>query len=217
MEFLIIIPIILYMFVLVPAFMFTWEGSVFEGIGCYGWFCMFVGFPGALLALLIKGIIKLFKLPGEIREKEESERRKNQEFLERCKQEKEEEERQLKYERSLIDKKENVFPNSPATKDIINIITGSGVLPYLVELKNNGATIYFENSTKTYIYASHGFPNMDQNEEEIFANVLNNKLDNRYSISEEKEYHSFKYSDGTPGVNSTHISYKMNLIATREF
>ena len=62
MEFLLIIPIGLYMLVFIPAFMFTWEGSVFEGIGCYGWFCMLVGFPGALLALLIKGIIKLFKL-----------------------------------------------------------------------------------------------------------------------------------------------------------
>ena len=63
MGLLIIILIGLYMLVFIPAFMFTWEGSVFDGIGCYGWFCMAAGFPGALLALLIKGIIALFQLP----------------------------------------------------------------------------------------------------------------------------------------------------------
>lgn len=65
MEFLIIIPIALYMLVLIPAFMFTWEGSVFEGIGCCGWLCVILGFPGALLALVIKLVVKMVKYPIE--------------------------------------------------------------------------------------------------------------------------------------------------------
>ena len=35
-----------------------------------------------------------------------------------------------------------------------------------------GLTFYFENSTKSYVYRSHGLPDMDQNEEKIFANVF---------------------------------------------
>ena len=46
--------IIFYLLVLIVAFMFTWEGSVDRYLGCSGWLCVILGFPGALLALLIK-------------------------------------------------------------------------------------------------------------------------------------------------------------------
>lgn len=217
MEFLLIIPIGLYMLVFIPAFMFTWEGSVFNGIGCYGWFCMLLGFPGALLALLIKGIIKLFKLPGEIKAEEEHQRCAQQQALEQRRREEKEANDKRLYQNSLIEKRDKIYPNSPVTKEIVEIMMRGGELPYSIELNNTGLTFYFENSTKSYVYRSHGLPDMDQNEEKIFAGVLNQKLSNRYSITELTKYHSFKHSDGTLDGYTVHIGTKMVLKTTRTF
>lgn len=217
MEFLLIIPIGLYMLVFIPAFMFTWEGSVFEGIGCYGWFCMLVGFPGALLALLIKGIIKLFKLPGELKAEEERQRRAQQQAVEQRRREEQEAKNKRIYQDSLIEKRDKIYPNSPVTREIVEIITQGKELPHSIELNNTGLTFYFENSTKSYVYRTHGLPDMDQNEERIFADVLNQKLSNRYSITEMTKYHSFKHSDGTLDGYTMHIGTKMLLKTTRTF
>ena len=217
MEFLLIIPIGLYMLVFIPAFMFTWEGSVFEGIGCYGWFCMLVGFPGAILALLIKGVIKLFKLPGELKAEEERQRRAQQQAIEQRKREEQEAHNKRKYQNALIEKRDKIYPNSPVTKEIVGIITQGNELPHSIELNSMGLTFYFENSTKSYVYRSHGLPDMDQNEEKIFANVLNQKLNNRYTITEMTKYHSFKHSDGTLDGYTMHIGTKMLLKTTRTF
>ena len=56
---IILIVSIAYSVVLIPSFMFAWEGDLY-GIGLSGWFCLLVGFPGALLALLIKLLIRVF-------------------------------------------------------------------------------------------------------------------------------------------------------------
>lgn len=217
MEFLLIIPIVLYMLVFIPAFMFTWEGSVFGGIGCYGWFCMLVGFPGALLALLIKGIIKLFKIPGELKAEEERQRRAQQQVVEQRRREEQEAKNKRIYQDSLIEKRDKIYPNSPVTREIVEIITQGKELPHSIELNNAGLTFYFENSTKSYVYRTHGLPDMDQNEEKIFADVLNQKLSNRYSITEMTKYHSFKHSDGTLDGYTMHIGTKMLLKTTRTF
>lgn len=205
------------MLVFIPAFMFTWEGSVFEGIGCYGWFCMLVGFPGALLALLIKGIIKLFKLPGELKAEEERQRRAQQQAVEQRRREEQEAKNKRIYQDSLIEKRDKIYPNSPVTREIVEIITQGKELPHSIELNNTGLTFYFENSTKSYVYRTHGLPDMDQNEERIFADVLNQKLSNRYSITEMTKYHSFKHSDGTLDGYTMHIGTKMLLKTTRTF
>lgn len=217
MEFLLIIPIGLYMLVFIPAFMFTWEGSVFEGIGCYGWFCMLVGFPGALLALLIKGIIKLFKLPGELKAEEERQKRAQQQAVEQRRREEQEAKNKRIYQDSLIEKRDKIYPNSPVTREIVEIITQGKELPHSIELNNAGLTFYFENFTKSYVYRTHGLPDMDQNEEKIFADVLNQKLSNRYSVTEMTKYHSFKHSDGTLDGYTMHVGTKMLLKTTRTF
>lgn len=217
MEFLLIIPIGLYMLVFIPAFMFTWEGSVFNGIGCYGWFCMLLGFPGALLAWLIKGIIKLFKLPGEIKAEEEHQRCAQQQALEQRRREEQEAKNKRIYQDSLIEKRDKIYPNSPVTREIVEIITQGKELPHSIELNNTGLTFYFENSTKSYVYRTHGLPDMDQNEEKIFADVLNQKLSSRYSVTEMTKYHSFKHSDGTLDGYTMHIGTKMLLKTTRTF
>ncbi|MBQ0083485.1 MAG: hypothetical protein KBS52_01805 [Clostridiales bacterium] len=55
MEIIVGILIVLYLiFFCFPAFMITWEGSVFEGIGCYGWLTMIIGYPGWIFALILK-------------------------------------------------------------------------------------------------------------------------------------------------------------------
>lgn len=205
------------MLVFIPAFMFTWEGSVFEGIGCYGWFCMLVGFPGALLALLIKGIIKLFKLPGELKAEEERQKRAQQQAVEQRRREEQEAKNKRIYQDSLIEKRDKIYPNSPVTREIVEIITQGKELPHSIELNNAGLTFYFENSTKSYVYRTHGLPDMDQNEEKIFADVLNQKLSNRYSVTEMTKYHSFKHSDGTLDGYTMHMGTKMLLKTTRTF
>lgn len=201
----------------IPAFMFTWEGSVFDGIGCSGWFCMLLGFPGALLALIIKGIIKLFKLPGEMKAEKEHQRRAQQQALEQRKYEEKEANDKRIYQNSLVEKKDKIYQNSPVTREIVQIITQNSELPYSIELNNTGLTFYFEDLTKSYVYRSHGLPDMDQNEEKIFADVLNQKLDSRYSITEMTKYHLFQYSDGTHDGYTMHIGTKMILKTTRTF
>lgn len=58
MDFLIIVPLALYMLFVIPAFMFMWEDATLKGIGCSGLLCVIVGFPGTLLALILKPIVK---------------------------------------------------------------------------------------------------------------------------------------------------------------
>ena len=53
---IIVVLFVVYLLFLIPACMFTWEGSTFDGIGCYGWVCMIVGFPGVIIALIAKAI-----------------------------------------------------------------------------------------------------------------------------------------------------------------
>ena len=134
MEFLIIIPIALYMLVFIPAFMFTWEGSVFDGIGCYGWLCMLIGFPGALLALFIKLAIKLFKLPAETRNRREQQIREQQLAQEERRLEEQARLKQQEYQISLEQKRNSIYPNSPITKEIVDMITANTLLPYSVEV-----------------------------------------------------------------------------------
>ena len=217
MEFLLIIPIGIYMIFLIPAFMFTWEGSVFEGIGCYGWVCMFIGFPGAILALIIKGVIKLINLPEEKKAEEERRIRQRQQEEEERKYQEQAAAEQKVYQDSLVEKRNKIYPNSPITAEIVKIITQSRELPYSIELNKTGLTFYYENGTKSYVFRAHGLPNMDRNEEEIFANVLNQKLNNRYLISEITKYDSFPHGDGTFGGCTIHLGTRMELKVTRNF
>lgn len=213
MGILLIIPIGLYMLVFIPAFMFTWEGSVFNGIGAYGWFCMFVGFPGAVVALLLKGIVKLIKLPWELKAKKERQRRSLQLELEQRRREEE----KARKEKALIEKATKKYSNSPLTKEIVEIIPQGNELPYSIELKSTGMTFYFENSTRSYVFRSHELPDMDEIEEKVFAGVLNQKFGNRYSITEETKLESFQHSDGTIVGFTKHICTKMLRKSTRTF
>ena len=67
-----LIYIVLFCF---PAFMFVWEGSESysisgyfspkaDGIGCYGWICIIVGFPGAIIGLIASGVRQKIKNKG---------------------------------------------------------------------------------------------------------------------------------------------------------
>lgn len=217
MEFLIIIPIALYMLVFIPAFMFTWEGSVFDGIGCYGWLCMLIGFPGALLALFIKLAIKLFKLPAETRNRREQQIREQQLAQEERRLEEQERLKQQEYQISLEQKRNSIYPNSPITKEIVDMITANNLLPYSVEVKGTGVIACFEGFTKQYVFKSHSLPDMDRNEQQIFADVLVDKLNRQYTVRELTKYHSFMHSDGTPGGWTEHISFLLERKITRSF
>lgn len=214
MKFLLIIPVGTYILVLFSAFMLTWEGL--KGIDCFGWLCVFVGFPGVILALLIKGIIKLFKLPREIKAQEERQKRAQQQAIEQRKREEQEENIRMVYQSALVKKRNEIYPNSPVTKEIVGIIVHDNELPHSIELNSTGLTFYFENATKSYVYRTHGLPDMDENEEKIFADVLNQKLSNRYSVTEMTECYSFKDGDDT-FVYTTHTGTKMLLKTTRTF
>ena len=225
MEFLLIIPIGFYMLFVIPAFMFTWEGlsdlhydpGYFFHIGCFGWVCMIIGFPGAMIALFIKGIIKLFKLPGEMKEKQEREERERQNAIEQGKRAEQAKREEIAYQKSLAEKRDRIYPNSPVTKEIVEIITKGNELPYRIELDYNGLNFLFENKKQAYVFRSHGLPGMDRNEQTIFANVLNQKLNGRYSISENTKYNSFTHSDGTVDGYTTHVGTIMELKVTRTF
>lgn len=217
MEFLLVIPIGFYLLFLIPAFMFTWEGSVFDGIGCYGWICMFVGFPGALLALIIKCIIGLVKIPGEMKRAQERRIREQKKRNQQRIREEQEAIRLKEYNKSLSEKREKIYPNSPVTREIVEIITKKKELPYSIEINNAGLTFRFENMVQSYVFRAHGLPDMDQNEEMIFAEVLNKKLNNQYLVNEMEKYHSFTHSDGTLGGYKMHIGTKMELKVTRTF
>lgn len=224
MAVLIIILIGIYMFFLIPAFMFTWEGlsdfeepSYFLSIGCSGLLCMLIGFPGVIIALLIKGIIKLINLP-----KEREEHKKRLEYIQRQQEEqrrnKEQEAlRKKEYQESLDKKRKYIYPNSPVTREIVTIVTRNHSFPYSIEITAKRLVFYFENNTQSYVFQAHKLPNMDENEERIFAEVLNQKLDNQYHISNMTDCRNIKYGDGTDGVYSVHIGTKMSLKVTRSF
>ena len=212
-----IIFIIINLFFIVQAFRSVWNSFNGEKIGLFGWICIFIGMTGALLAVLIKGVMKLFKIPKDIISKRAYRIYAQEQEQEKQQREKQEEERQREYQKSLLEKRESIYPNSPYTKEIIEIITRNNELPYAIEINNQGLTFYFENDKKSYVFAAHELPDMDQSEEKIFADVLNQKLNNKYTIEEVTKYHSFTHSDGTLDGFSIHVATKMKRKVTKTF
>lgn len=215
MEILIVIFLILWVvFFCLPAFMLLWESAGFFEMGCYGWLCIIVGFPGALLALLIKTV---FVLPKEqkaqrerwLLEQERLNEQRNREELERNKQ--------AQYQRDLEEKRNRIYPNSPITMEIVGIMSQNSRLPYAVDINYEGLTFYFENSTLRYIFRAHGLSNMDENEQQVFAEVLNQRLQRRYAIRKMTKLHSFNYSNGELGAITVYLGVKMELIPTNSF
>ena len=139
---------------LIPAFMFTWEGSTFDGIGCYGWVCMIVGFPGVIIALIAKAIKNSYE--------------KKQDIIRNREYEKENEE---KKRRIKIKNLENKFNNGDLVREVFQrICLNKNEKPYKIEIKTDCIIIYYENSTDNFVYASHGFPNFEINDaDEIFC------------------------------------------------
>lgn len=212
-----VVLFVLYLLFLIPAFMFTWEGSVFDGIGCYGWVCMIVGFPGALIALIAKTIKESYKKKQQKIRNIEYEKEK----AIRDEQTRIQKDREEKEHRTKINELERKFSNGDLVKEVFQRISRHiNEKPYKIEIKTDCITIYYENSTDNFVYASHGFPNFAFNDDGslfAFANVLNFKLGNKYANNYNSKYHPFNHSDGTPGGWSEYIGRTLTLQSNRSF
>lgn len=206
---LVIVSFIIYLVFLIPAFMFTWEEE-YSGIGCYGCFCLIIGFPGAILALIIKAIKKKANIA---REKNYAEER-------RKKHEKERYERELKEReyKAKISKLRELFHNSEITKEIKQRILKNEKYPYLIDVSVERVIMKYENFTDNYVLNANGFPNLNHIDECIaLAEVLNENLYDRYTYRKNEKVHEITYSDGEHGCWVENISVVMNLKPTRSF
>lgn len=203
-----------------PAAILTWF-SFEEGVmGCGAIAVQVLGLPGTILIALVRLIMYLFKLPKEIKRRKEQEEREKQVAEERIRHQKQEENRQKAYQAELDKKRKIIYPNSPVTREIVNLITNGNEYPYSIEINHSGLTFHFENRTSSYILRSHGLPNFDLNEERIFAEVLNAKLSYKYTIRDNSKDSFHQYGDAFDGfvdVISTHISTIMELKISRSF
>lgn len=159
---------------LIPAFMFTWEGSTFDGIGCYGWVCMIVGFPGVIIALIAKAIKNSYEKKQDIirnREYEKEKAIRDEESRIQMEKEKIQKEKEEKKRRIKIKNLENKFNNGDLVREVFQrICLNKNEKPYKIEIKTDCIIIYYENSTDNFVYASHGFPNFEINDaDEIFC------------------------------------------------
>lgn len=203
---------------LIASFMFTWQED--NGwIGCSGLICTIIGFPGAILALLIKILIELFKSQMERKRYKKVDDQtifKWQQIEEQNRKNKEDKERA--HQKVLRETREKMH-NSPITKEIVEFILRDEEFPFSIEVKNDRLTLNYENSTKSYIFRTHGLPNMDQDEADIFAEVLNQKLNNKYIVHKSFDKPIEKYfEDGVfRTIGYEHIGTTLELKITRTF
>lgn len=159
-------------------------------------------------------------LPEDIKVKKEQEESEKRVAEAKIKHQKQEEERRKAYQAELDKKREIIYPNSPVTREIVNLITRGNEYPYSIEINHSGLTFHFENRTSSYVLRSHGLPDFDLDEERIFAEVLNAKLSYKYTIRDNKKDSFHQYGDAFDGfvdVISTHISTIMELKISRSF
>lgn len=175
----------------------------------------FLGLPGAILAIACYALRSIFISVKNSREREQYEQEHN--FEQNQVRKKQEREHQIAYQNSLVEKRKMIFSNSPVTQDVIEIITESSQFPYRIEIRKDVITFLYEEGTKLYIFRAHGYPNMNDYEEEIFAEVLNSKLGNQYVVGEETKIHPITHHDGTDDYCIQRICMKMELKVTKTF
>lgn len=213
--------IILYAVVFcLPAFIITlMEDSIFDFMEMA--FFTLIGFPGTALAIIVRLIIGLCKGTYKILEDQRREAEIQEYAQKRAIQEEQQrrtsEAERKRYEAELQNKRYNIFPNSRVIKELLELIRQVNCYPYEIEIKSNGVWYSFEGFAKEYIFRAHNSPDLNSDEEKIFASVLNEKLGNRYTIKEESKIHSFTHYDGEPGFTTVHISTKLLLKVTGSF
>ena len=201
--------IIFYLLVLIVAFMFTWEGSVDRYLGCSGWLCVILGFPGALLALLIK-------YPEE-------KKRKEREAAEEEKKHKQ----QLAEEKSILEEtvvaRQNVATLFERIKTDL-FVDGRNVLPTRIILHYEKIQLYIDAILlKTINFDRYGIKRLPQycswwaidglsggdpvNHLELLAKHINQSVGNVYYI---KKIRSDKVS--SPGSDCENHFYEQKYI-----
>lgn len=160
---IIVVLCVIYLIVLIAAFMLTWDDSNSIGIGCSGWFCVIIGFPGAILALICKGIAKSAEkskskkwavqaqINQEKNEEEEQARKQEQEILEN-------EQRKKWYSR---------LKSSKIANDVINEIFAFynkyNVYPNIIRVYTYKIVCYYNGSVVIdYIYEHHNIKNLPE-------------------------------------------------------
>ena len=74
--------------------------------------------------------------------------------------------------------------NSSITKEIVEFILREENMPYAIKVDSFGLKLHYEDLTKSYIFRSHELPNLNKEEEVTFAYILNEKLNNKYIVSD---------------------------------
>lgn len=202
----------IYLLFLIPAFMFTWEGDL-NGIGCSGWICMIIGFPGVVIALIIRGI----KGGIDYRNKKAYDKKFSEESRVREDQDKQHLEKNETAQQEQLKKLRDIYQNSPITEEIKERILRNGMLPYLIEITNKGLMMKYENDSDNYIFRSNGLADLNRDEYVVLAEVLNDKLSNKYTCNENTKVHYFTYADGERGSWTEYTGVIMELKITRKF
>lgn len=150
-------------------------------------------------------------------ENKKEEKLKEQEAQQRIiaerKRKEQEEAKQKAYRDSLVKK----YSNSSVTKEILEMVKSDDSLPFTIEIQSDRITFSYENRTNAYVFKARGLPNLIQEDEKVFADVLNQKLDNKYSVRENTKLYTGEYSDGEKYYNSIYISTILELKTTRTF
>lgn len=106
------------------------------------------------------------------------------------------------------------YSYSPETQRIIEIIKQGNKLPYKILFKSDRITIFYENGMDEFVFRAHQLSDMNEENSEIFAKVINQKLGSVYDFSEESRFH---VTDNSFGGWTEHIGFKLELKITRSF
>ncbi len=84
-----------------------------------------------------------------------------------------------------LENKKQFFLDSSITKEIVEFAIKKGKYPYRIEIYNSGIHMFYFDKDfpiEIYNFLENGLPNFDNDESNIFAEILNQKLDNNYHV-----------------------------------
>lgn len=170
----------------------------------------YFGFIGAIIGLIVNLCQR-----AKLKEEQKLEDEKNQRMYEENRRIEEkrlaDEKLAKKNEQARLTEK---YYYSSETQRIIEIIKQGNKLPYKILFKSDRITISYENGMNEFVFRAHQLPDMDKDNSEVFAKVINQKLGNIYDFSEESRYHVI---DNSIGGWTEHIGFKLELKIIKSF
>lgn len=200
---------LIYLMFLIPAFMFVWEwelGGYNGGLGCTGFVCMVVGFPGALFAVICRLIKWWYENRLEKKRREENE---IEEAIQRENRMRIEEEQRRKLQEYTAQRVDH-YMNSAKVDEIVRALAQRGPL-YRVVISRSEITVHHEGGQFLYKLLDHGVASFTvpdgpfkarTSDMYMFALAVNRKLGGAFTVAED-------------GYNTDSFGFRYTVILTR--